>query len=169
MPSVSDVLLDAFDRVNSVVHHVVEGLTPEQLGVRVDGQANSIVWLIWHLGRIQDDHLASAFGAEQLWTADGWAQRFDLPFPTSEVGYGQTFNEVSAVQVSSGDLLTGYCDAVHAKTRLFVKPLVETDLSRVVDEAYDPPVTLSTRLVSVISDNLQHAGQAALIRGLIAG
>jgi hypothetical protein len=37
----------------------------------------------------------------------------------------------------------------------------------VVDEAYDPPVTLGVRLVSVLSDDLQHVGQAAYARGLI--
>ena len=37
---------------------------------------------------------------------------------------------------------------------------------RVVDERWDPPVTLGVRLVSVISDDLQHVGQAAYLRGL---
>jgi hypothetical protein len=36
-----------------------------------------------------------------------------------------------------------------------------------VDDYWDPPVTLSVRLVSVISDDLQHAGQAAFIRGVL--
>jgi hypothetical protein len=36
-----------------------------------------------------------------------------------------------------------------------------------VDDYWDPPVTLGVRLVSIISDDLQHAGQAAFIRGVI--
>ena len=36
-----------------------------------------------------------------------------------------------------------------------------------MDEAWDPPVTLGVRLVSVISDCLQHAGQAEFIRGIL--
>jgi hypothetical protein len=36
----------------------------------------------------------------------------------------------------------------------------------VVDEAWDPPVTLGVRLVSVIGDDMQHAGQAAFVRGV---
>jgi hypothetical protein len=43
----------------------------------------------------------------------------------------------------------------------------DTDLDRVVDESWDPPVTLSVRLMSVISDDLEHAGQAALVRGIL--
>ena len=69
--------------------------------------------------------------------------------------------------MSSGDLLTGYHDAVHEQTIRLVSGVTDADLSRVVDEAWDPPVTLGVRLVSVISDGLQHAGQAAFIRGIL--
>ena len=43
----------------------------------------------------------------------------------------------------------------------------EADLERVVDTSWDPPVTLGVRLISVISDDLQHAGQAAYAAGLL--
>ncbi len=101
--TVADLLVDGFDRVQGVVHRVVEGLTREQLGVRIDGKANSICWLVWHLTRVQDDHLADASGIEQLWTADGWAQRFALPLDDLDTGYGHTFEQVGSVQVSSGE------------------------------------------------------------------
>jgi hypothetical protein len=44
--------------------------------------------------------------------------------------------------------------------------VTDADLDRVVDTNWDPPVTLGVRLVSVISDGLQHAGQAAYVRGV---
>lgn len=164
----SDFLIDAFDRVSGVVHQVVAGLTPEQLAARVDGRSNSIGWLIWHLTRVQDDHLADAAGSKQVWTSGGWVQRFGLPFDAGATGYGQSSQEVSAVRVSSGELLTGYHDAVFEQTAGYVRTLSDGDLARTVDENWDPPVTLGTRLVSVISDDLQHAGQAALVRGLVS-
>ena len=68
------------NRIRGLVHAVVEGLTPDQLAFRVDGQANSIAWLVWHLTRIQDDHVADAADTEQVWTAGGWAKRFALPW-----------------------------------------------------------------------------------------
>jgi hypothetical protein len=163
----ADVLLEAFDRVRGQVHHVVKGLSPEQLSERVDGRSNSIAWLVWHLTRIQDDHLADAAGLQQVWTADGWSQRFGLPFGDAETGYGHSDDQVSAVTVSSGELLTGYYDAVHEQTVGYVETLKESDLPRIVDDSFDPPVELGVRLVSVISDDLQHVGQAALVRGLL--
>jgi uncharacterized damage-inducible protein DinB len=164
----SEVLIDAFERVRGVVGRVVDGLDAEQLSYRTDRDANSIAWLVWHLTRIQDDHVADAAGTEQCWTAEGWAERLGLPFDPSATGYGDTSEEVAAVRVESGELLTGYYDAVHRRTVDFVRGLDEDELDRVVDSSWDPPVTLGVRLVSVIGDDLQHAGQAAFVRGLVA-
>ena len=56
---------------------------------------------------------------------------------------------------------------MHEQTIRLVSGVTDADLSRVVDEAWDPPVTLGVRLVSVIGDGLEHAGQAAFIRGIL--
>ena len=157
---------DAFERIQGVTHRAVEGLSPEFLHFRPDGQANSIAWLVWHLTRIQDDHIATAAGTEQRWTDAGWYERFALPFDPADFGYGHSSDDVAAVRVPAGDLLLEYHDTVHEQTVRFVDPLTPPDLDRIVDERWDPPVTLGVRLVSVISDNLQHAGQAAYVRGL---
>jgi uncharacterized damage-inducible protein DinB len=159
-------MIDAFSRIRSVVQHVVGGLTPDELAQRIDEEANSIAWLVWHLTRVQDDHIADVAGTEQVWTSGGWAKRFSLPFDVSDTGYGHSSGEVQKVRVS-GNLLTGYHDAVYERTVEYVSTLVDADLTRVVDKAWDPPVTLGVRLISMISDDLQHAGQAAFVRGII--
>ena len=65
-------------------------------------------------------------------------------------------------------LVVADVDAVHARTVAFLEGVSAEDLDRVVDERWDPPVTLGVRLVSVLDDDLQHAGQAAYARGLLA-
>ncbi|AHI00901.1 putative damage-inducible protein DinB [Kutzneria viridogrisea] len=164
---VGEVLADGFDRIREVVHEAVDGLTTEQLHWRADAEANSIAWLVWHLTRVQDDHVAGVAGTEQVWTEQGWHKRFDLPFADGEIGYGQSSAEVAQVRVGEVQLLTDYHDAVHERSRQYVSGLRDADLDRVVDENWDPPVTLAVRLVSVLSDDLQHAGQAAYLRGLV--
>ena len=164
-----DLLTDAFGRVRENVHDVVEGLTPEQLGARLDDDANSIAWLIWHLTRVQDDHIAGVADAEQIWTTRGWDERFGLPLPASSTGYGHDSEDVAAVRVDAPELLTGYYDEVHERTIDYVRGLTDADLDRVVDRAWNPPVTLGVRLVSVIDDDTQHVGQAAFVRGVILG
>jgi uncharacterized damage-inducible protein DinB len=163
----ADLLIDALGRVRDSVHRAVTGLTPEQLTFRIDGEANTIAWLVWHLTRVQDDHVADAAQSDQVWTSDGWVERFALPVHPGATGYGHRPAEVAAVQVKSPDLLTGYYDAVHEKTVRYMKDLSAADLGRVVDTSWDPPVTLAVRLVSVIADDLEHAGQAAFIRGVV--
>lgn len=163
----AELLVDAFGRVHGLVHDVVGGLTPEQLEARLDERANSIAWLVWHLTRVQDDHVADAAGEEQAWTGGGWAERFDLPLDRSDTGFGHGAEDVAAVRGLSADLLASYHDAVHDATIRYVRGLQDSDLARVVDASWDPPVTLGVRLVSVVGDTMQHAGQAAFVRGLL--
>jgi hypothetical protein len=165
----AELLADAFSRVREVVHEVAKGLSQEQIAFRPGPEANSIGWLIWHLTRVQDDHVSDVAGTEQVWTAGGWAQRFGLPFDAEETGWGHNTEQVGLTRVTSAELLTGYYDAVHASTLRFVRTLTDADLDRIVDERWDPPVSLGVRLVSVIDDDAQHAGQAAYVRGLLAG
>lgn len=164
-PSAS-LLLDAFSRIDEAVHDAVSGLRTDQLSIRVDPDANSIAWLTWHLSRIQDDHVAGVAGTEQVWTAGGWAARFNLPLDVHDHGYGHSSAQVASV-VCDADELLGYHEAVQAATRAYLETLTDADLGRVVDTRWDPPVTLGVRLVSVIADGLQHAGQAAFVRGII--
>ena len=162
----ADLLADAFDRIRGVVGRVLDGLTDEQLFEQVGPVANSISWLVWHLTRIQDDHVCDVAGIEQAWIGQGWYERFGLPFPVTDHGYGHTEQQVEQVRVP-GELLRAYHDAVYARTVDYVKTIRDADLDRVVDTSWDPPVTLGVRLVSVVSDNLQHAGQAAYVKGLL--
>jgi len=160
------ILLDAFTRVSNGVPEVLEGLDNDDLSLRADREANSIAWLIWHLTRVQDDHVAEVAGREQAWVAAGWAGRFNLGLDIWDTGYGHRTDDVGQVRASA-ELLAGYHAAVYEETARFVKGLDDADLDRVVDRRWDPPVTLGVRLVSVIEDGLQHLGQAAFLKGLL--
>jgi uncharacterized damage-inducible protein DinB len=166
MTTTAQLLQDGFDRVREGVGRVLDGLTLDQLTYRAGPDANTIAWLVWHLTRIQDDHVAGVAGTEQVWTAGGWYERFQFPFDAGATGYGQTTAEVAAVRATTDDLLA-YHDAVYDETAKFIAGISDDDLDRVVDTRWDPPVTLAVRLVSVINDDLQHTGQAAFVRGLL--
>ena len=163
----SDLLRYAYAQVGEHLRDAVDGLSPEQLAQRPGPGANPVGWLGWHALRVQDDHLAEVAGTEQVWTAQGFAGRFALPVDDAATGYGMSSEEVAAVRVPSAELLLEYADAVLARSHEFLGGLSDDDLDRVVDERWDPPVTLGVRLVSVLSDDLQHLGQAAYVRGLL--
>jgi uncharacterized damage-inducible protein DinB len=161
----TELVAEAYGRIQGVVHAVLRDAGLEVLTFRPDPEANTVAWLIWHLTRVQDDHLSSILDEEQVWTAGGWADRFALPFAPTATGYGHTPEQVAMVRTDA-QLLEDYFDAVHARTIAWLPTLAEADFARIVDTRWTPPVTLAVRLVSVLADDLQHAGQAAYVRGL---
>jgi hypothetical protein len=163
--SAADLLEDGFGRIRGIVHNVLADLTEAELLYRADPAANSICWQVWHLTRVQDDHVAAAGGLTQVWLS-GWEERFGLPLDPLDIGYGHDSDEVAAVRAPAA-LLASYHDATYDQTIAFVRTLTDDDLSEIVDRSWQPPVTMAVRLVSVLADDLQHAGQAAFIRGLI--
>ena len=160
------LLTDALGRVAEGVPAVLDGLSPDELAHRPTPDANPVAWLVWHLSRVYDDHVAGVSDLSQVYVEGGYAERFALPFDDREIGYGHSSEQVAAVQ-SPGDLLAEYAAAVHARMSPWVSSLVDADLDRVVDERWDPPVTLGVRLVSMTNDCAQHLGQAAYVRGLL--
>jgi hypothetical protein len=162
----AELLTDAFERILQTAAAAVAGLCDDQLAARPAPDANSIAWLVWHLARVQDDHVADVAGTEQVWTAQEFVGRFDLPFDSGATGYGMSSEEVGHVRASA-ELLTAYLRAVHEATLGYLATVGPEELERIVDERWDPPVSLGVRLVSVASDDLQHAGQAAYVRGLL--
>ncbi|MEE2523304.1 mycothiol transferase [Pseudarthrobacter sp. J47] len=160
-----ELLLDTFGRIRETVEETLDGVDAVALVRRPAGTGNSIAWLIWHLGRVEDVQVAEVAGLEEVWTAQDFSGRFGLALPVSDTGYGHSSAEVDAVRAESADLLA-YYDAVHRQTIEFLRSLTDEDLDRVVDTNWDPPVTLGVRLVSTFADCLQHVGQAAYVKGL---
>lgn len=164
---VTRLLHDAFSRITGVVHAAVEGLDVDDLVWRPDAEANPVCWLVWHLTRIQDDHVAEIGGREQVWTQRQWATDFGLSAGAMDLGYGHTSDEVARIRPASQAVLLDYHDQVAEATGHVIGTLDDAALDRIIDDRFDPPVSVGVRLVSVVDDNLQHAGQAAYLRGLI--
>jgi uncharacterized damage-inducible protein DinB len=164
---VADLLLEIYGRIPPLARKAVVGLDTDRLTATPAPGTNSIGWLVWHLTRVQDGHVAELLDTDQLWATGDWAARFGLDPDPANSGYGHTPEEVAAVRPESAAALLEYLDAVHDRTCAMVEALTPADLDRVVDRRWDPPVTLGVRLVSIADDDLQHAGQAAYVRGLL--
>ncbi|HYE77844.1 MAG TPA: DinB family protein [bacterium] len=164
---VASLLLDLYGRIPPLARRAVDGVDLDRLTTPPSPGANPIAWLIWHLTRVQDHHVAELLGTDQLWVGGGWARQFGLDPDPSNTGYGHSPEEVEAVRPERPEVLLEYLDAVDARTRTMLGQLAAADLDRIVDRSWDPPVTLGVRLVSIADDSLQHAGQAAYVRGLL--
>ena len=163
----SEVYVELYDRVPDLVAAAVDGLTAEQLAWAPAPGANTIGWLVWHLTRVEDHHVGELLHDDQLWVTGDWAGRFGLDPDPGNTGYGHGADEVAAVRPESAEVVLGYHEAVHARTKAYLAGLADDDLDVIVDKRWDPPVTLGVRLVSIADDALQHAGQAAYLRGLL--
>ena len=168
MATSAELLVDGFGRIRESVADVLGGLTAEQLAYQVDADANPVSWLVWHLTRVQDDHVAAAFGVPQVWSSEGWAGavraagRDDGPRVRA---HAVTQVAAVAAATAASGLLGEYHEATYAQTVKLVSEISDADLDRVVDTRWTPPVTLGVRLVSVLDDDMQHVGQAAYVRG----
>jgi uncharacterized damage-inducible protein DinB len=162
----SEVFLGAFGRISQLVRQSVAGADEEGLSYRPEPGANSIAWLAWHLTRIQDEHLSDAAGLEQAWITEGWHQKFGMEPDSHNTGRGHGPDEVAAIPPDP-ELLLAHHQAIADRSAAYLATLDEAELDRIVDRSFDPPVTVGVRLVSVISDNIQHAGQARYLRGIV--
>ncbi len=161
------MLLESYGRVPDLARRAVEGLDDDALAWRPGDGANPVGWLVWHLARQQDAQVAALAGTDEVWARDGgWGERSGLPFPLQENGYGMDADDVSRVRLDAATLL-GYLDDVQAASERYLRTLTPEQLDDVVDDDWDPPVTRGARLVSVVDDAVQHAGQAAYVRGLL--
>lgn len=170
LPPAVAVLAECLERVRDELPAVLEGLSAEEVLWRPDAEANSIGWLVWHLARVQDDHLAGVARGlgrpvDQVWP--DWEERFGLPYDTADIGYGHSTEDVAAFDVGDSDLLLGYLAAVNELTEQVLGAASDAELATVVDTYDGEPITAQVRLVSVIGDVTQHQGQAAYVRGLL--
>ncbi len=161
------LLLEIYGRIPALAESAVDGLTADQLAEAPAPGANTIGWLIWHLTRVQDHHVAELMETDQIWTTGDWAERFGLDPDPNNTGYGHDPEQVLAVRPETPEALLAYLDAVHQRTCGLLEGLSSGDLDQVVDRRWDPAVTMGVRLVSIADDCMQHAGQAAYVRGIL--
>lgn len=164
---VAALLAELYGRIPPLVQQALVGVDPLELTTSPATGSNTIAWLLWHMARVQDHHISEILSAEQIWVAGDWAPRFGLAPDPNNTGYGHTAAEMAAVRPDGADVILRYSKAVDRRTTTMLERLTAADLERIVDRRWDPPVTLGVRLVSIASDSLQHAGQAAYLRGYL--
>ncbi|MFC0675879.1 mycothiol transferase [Brachybacterium hainanense] len=164
-----EVLVDAAGRPVEAALALRPQLARDVLLAHPGGHDNSIAWLLWHAAREIDVQRAQLSGTQEVWTAQGFRERFALGEAGDGVGYGHTPEQARAIRIEDADLLLEHLAAVTAELVAYLRTLTEADLDAVIDESWDPPVTRGVRLVSIIDDAAQHVGQAAYAAGMPAG
>jgi hypothetical protein len=121
----------------SYADRVLYGMTEEQMRARPDDRLNSLVWLLWHMGRTEDAavNLVVSNGRQVL--NDDWARRMNVPSRT--IGTGMTKGEVADLSRRADvDAVRAYRSAVGRQTRDVVsglRPDAWEDIVGLVDTA----------------------------------
>lgn len=165
-----ELLIDGYGRVLEALEEALDGLTQDDLNQQPNPDCNSTGWLTWHLTRVQDDHIADLMGEEQLWISKDWHAKFNRVPDSRDIGFGHSSEDVAAFKSPAVETLLGYHRAVLERTKRYISSLSANDLDRELNEPwYQPLPTVGVRLISIMSDDLQHAGQVAYVRGLLKG
>jgi hypothetical protein len=161
--STNDTFLDAFTRVQESLQRTIGSLTLEEL---VAEPHPSMGWLAWRLTRVIDSNVARLSGQSHLWMDDGWHERFGMPAVEGDFGRGasHTREQVRAFSASA-ELLLAYHQATYQRVRAYLASVPQTELERVLDEPqYNPLPTVSVRLVSVLENAMNNAGQISYLK-----
>ena len=165
-----DMMIDGYGRIMEILERAIDGLSQDDLNWQPKPDCNSMGWLAWHLTRVQDDHLADLIGEEQLWIKDGWHAKFNRPAEKKDIGFGHTPEDVTAFKSPDAGTVLAYHRAVMERSQKFFATLSKTDLDRELNEPWFQPLpTVGVRLISVLGDNLEHAGQVSYVRGMLQG
>ena len=95
---VASLLVDLYSRIPPLARDAVEGVDLAKLTQAPAPGTNPIAWLVWHMARVQDHHIAELIDEDQIWVHDDWARRFGLDADPSNIGYGHSADDVAAVR-----------------------------------------------------------------------
>jgi hypothetical protein len=161
------VLIDSFGRVAKGLEEALTGLSPGDLDEQPHSDCNSIGWLTWHLTRGQDAAISWLTGQKQIWIEDGWHTKFNRDPNPGDTGFGAKSEDVAAFKSPDAGALLGYHRAVFERSKQYLGTLSTEELERNLNNPAFPNV--EALLVVILSDDLQHLGQVAYLRGLLKG
>jgi hypothetical protein len=167
---VNNVVDNILDLVGDVLQRGVDGLTVEQLKLQpASSDANPIGWLAWHLTRAQDRMFSMLMNKEQAWFGEGWHSKFGVADPQAPFS-GVSADEVRAFDPVSSELLVAYYQAVRVYRTKYLESITAEELAKPAPSVPNrPDSTVGETLARVCSDNVQHAGQIAYVRGILSG
>ena len=109
----AESIIYALQRNWEMVDSALEGLDEAALARQPSDQCNSAAWILWHMTRVVDTFVHTRLRSiPQLWTQNGWHQKFDMPDDAEDRGVGWTAGQVAAWQPPAKEVQLGYYAAI---------------------------------------------------------
>ena len=163
--------LSALERNWEMVTLAVAEVDETTMVARPNDDSNSMSWLIWHMRRVADRFIHFRLTDKpQLWTADAWHDKFNMPDDPHEFGLGWSDKRVAVWQSPPKAVVMAYFHAVNSVVIEYFNSLTERELARVIPfPALPDTMTVGEALGNLVWDNIAHGGQVAYLRGYYRG
>ena len=163
-----DVVVLNFDQLWGVVERVLDGMTPEELATQPTPESNSVGWIVWHMGRVEDRWMQRLAGGKQLWE-QGWAEKLGMPADPMYAGAGMTPKELAEFHTPSVEQLKSYIEAVRGRTADLMGSIRPEQLDDEIEAFGSRKMSIGQVFSHMMSELNQHAGQAAYVKGYLKG
>ena len=162
--TLNEFIEDAFNKEHEFLMDALSDLTPEEAAWRPGPEANPIVWILWHMLRVEDMWFQFFIQRNsEIWERDGWNEKFGLP--TRDNGFGHTAEQVASFPALDIRELVSYGDAVRTETLEYLRGVTAEDLA-VAPRSARPEMSVAAIFRQVIGEVYQHQGHIAYLKGL---
>jgi hypothetical protein len=163
--TLNEFIEDALNKEHEFLMEAVRDLTPEELAWRAGPEANPIIWILWHMVRVEDMWLQFFIQRRlEIWEREGWHEKFGLP--TRENGFGHTREQVASFPALDLSELLKYGESVRSGTLDYLRGLGPGDYNEVPRERR-PEMTVGAVFRQVVGELYQHQGHIAYLKGLV--
>ena len=162
-----ELILKSLTESQGFLTRALDGLTQEESTWKPKAECNSIVFLAWHLARVENVWINRVIQQkEELYEAEGWREK--LGTPAKESGYKYTLEQLQAWPVPKLELLWGYANSVREKTMAFLQSVNSEKLSEVIVHG-ESSHTAGAILTHLLTEIALHVGQIDYLRGMLRG
>ncbi len=162
-----ELLLKSLNESQGFINQSLDGLTKEELARAPGEGCNSIIFLYWHLARVEDlwiNHVLRQSG--EIYDEQGWQEK--LGTPPEDTGFRYTPEQLESWCPPDMDTLRGYAAAVREKTLVYLETVTPASLSAEVSRGRFSG-TVGTALAHLVTEIALHAGQMAYLHGMVKG
>ena len=162
-----ELIVRSLEESQGFLNRVLDGLTQEEVAWTPKAHCNSIAFILWHLGRVEDIWINRVIRhEEEAYEAEGWQEK--LGTPAGESGARYTLEQLQAWPVPKLEIIRGYANSVREKTKAFLQSLTPEKLSEVANLGRSSD-TIGAILGHLITEIALHVGQVGYLRGLHRG
>jgi len=162
--------LRSLDDARAAMMQSLDGLSDEEVLWQPQPGANHIAFILWHMARIEDWFFQYMFQrVPQVWEAERWHEKLNLPDDPRVTGWGYTADEVASFpHLRLRDLLE-YVTAVRGKTVDYIQSAEPATFDQEVKSRILGDTTVGLMIAHLVAEVCQHAGHVCFIRGLLRG